>query len=247
MGTEGPPEESPALPEELLDRRQDLLAYWTPERMASAPGAPLGFVPATHPYGGWAAYRTREAVPFDPDDPPVPRQPHTDGPDLWVLTTARPPLDGLRQLLATRTECAPEDFDVVTRPCPSCALPHTSAVETDPPLYFALASHGDLTLCSVSATPTGLWLVLPGSGEAADKQAYSEARRGAYRAAGARCRLNGQVHEWKTAHVPLDTPHLAVVVWRDDTVASSPQDHREAAARFHAAPLLPPELQPYVE
>ncbi|KKD08934.1 hypothetical protein TN53_05635 [Streptomyces sp. WM6386] len=204
--------------------------------MAAAPGAPLGFAPATHPYGGWAAYRTREAVPFDPDDPPAARQWHTDGPDLWLLTAAQPAHDGLRRLLAARTGRASEDIDVVTRPCPSCALPHTSAVDTDPPLYYALASHGDLALCSVSTTPTGLGLALPGSEEAADKEAYSQARRGAHWASGSRCRLNEQVHEWKTAHVLLDTPHLAVVVWRDDTVAPSPKDHRESAARFHAAP-----------
>ncbi|NNN29597.1 hypothetical protein HLK59_04335 [Streptomyces sp. S3(2020)] len=240
------PQESPALPEELRLQRQDLVEYWTPERMAAAQGAHR-IVPATHPYGGWAAYHTREAVPFDPDAPPVHRPSHTDGPDLWLLTAAQPAHDGLRRLLAARTGRAPKHIDVVTRPCPSCDLPHTSAVDTDPPLYYAFVSHGDLALCSVSTTPTGLGLALPGSEEAADRKAYSQARRGAQWAAGARCRLTGQVHVWKTAHVLLDTPHLAVVVWRDDTVPPSPTNHREAAARFHAGPLLPPEPEPYVE
>lgn len=204
-------------------------AYWTPERIAAASGAPLL---AGGPFQPLAPVQPH-TLRGDAADLPA-TVPRAGEPTFWLMETGTEDAgcapdvvrEGLLRLLAAEFRTGPGEAVIDTGPCPECLHPHGFAA-TDPSrpgrrVYVGFADGPGAAVYALNETPVGVGIADPAALPAPPTEA--SLRGLAKRAAWAQSRSRGSCGRRPSggpavphglAYVAVPEPLRAAVIWAE--------------------------------
>ncbi|WP_155053890.1 hypothetical protein [Streptomyces blattellae] len=208
--------------------------YWTPERIATAPGAAWPVRAPLRPIGPEEPHLLRVDAP----DLPA-KVPRAGRPTFWLMETETEDAgcdpavvrEGLLRLLAAEFGTGPGEPVVDTDRCPECSRPHgftaTSPGRPGRRVYVGFTGGPGAAVYALSDTPVGVGMANTGATETtpadpatADPSARSLARRDAWtqsrpRGCCGRRSAGGLAEPHGLVYVAVPEPLRAAVIWAE--------------------------------